>query len=62
MDVKGAIAAIDKWLKTSGMAESRLGMLSAANPHAIGRIRAGTARIETLRAALDYIKANPVRK
>ena len=62
MDIKETVAAIDKWLKALGMAESRLGMLSAANPHAIARIRAGTARIETLRAVLDYIKTNPVRK
>ena len=58
MNIKEAVATIDKWLKASGMVESRLGMLSAANPHAISRIRAGTARIETLRAVLDYIKAN----
>ena len=62
MEIETAIAQIDKWLKATGMAESRLGMLSCANPYAVNRIRSGTARIETLQAVLTYIKANPARR
>jgi hypothetical protein len=62
MDIQDAVTRIDRWLKATKMAESRLGMLSSANPHAISRIRAGTARIDTLQAVLDYIEKNPSRK
>ena len=44
------------------MKESRLGLLAAANPRAIERIRSGDAKIKTLDAVLAYIKANPVKK
>jgi len=62
MNIKTSVAKIETWLKHSKVAESRLGMLSAANPHAISRIRAGSARIETLQAVLDYIERNPVKR
>ena len=49
---------IDKWLKATGTKESRLGLLAAANPRAISRIRNGTALVSTLDAILTYIRAN----
>lgn len=51
--------AIDKWLKKTGMPEARLGLLAAANPHAVARIRDGTAQVRTLNAVLNYIRKNP---
>jgi len=56
------IAEIEKWLAAAGMSESRLGLLACANPRAIERIRNGSARIETLRQVLAYVRANPVRR
>lgn len=53
---------IEKWLKQTKTKESRLGLLAAANPRAIGRIRNGTARVETLNAVLRYIRENPARR
>lgn len=55
------IKKIEAWLAKSGMTESRLGLLACANARAIERVRDGTARIETLRALLAYIAANPVK-
>lgn len=54
--------AIDAWLKRTGMLESRLGLLACANPYAVGRIRAGTARVETLNEVLNYIRRNPAQR
>ena len=50
---------IDAWLAKTKTAVSRLGMLAAANPKAVERIRDGTARVETLNRVLAYIRANP---
>lgn len=50
---------IDKWLEKTGVPEARLGLLAAANPHAVERIRAGTAQVQTLNAVLNYIRKNP---
>lgn len=59
---KAEIKSIEDWLKASGMKESRLGLLAAANPRAIERIRSGDAKIKTLDAVLAYIEANPAKK
>ena len=56
------IEEIDAYLKETGMSESRLGLLSCANQYVIGRIRKGNARVESLRAVLDYIQQHPVKK
>ena len=56
-----AIEQIDKWLKATGMAESRLGMLACANTRAIKRVREKTASLETLEAILEYIKNHPAK-
>jgi hypothetical protein len=53
---------IDRWLEKTGVQEARLGLLAAANPHAVARIRAGTAQIQTLNAVLNYIRKNPPKK
>jgi hypothetical protein len=58
----GHMKVIDRWLKKSGMSESRLGLLAAANPRAVERIRAGGATISTLNAVLRYIQMNPVSR
>jgi hypothetical protein len=50
---------IDKWLKRTGTPEWKLGVLAAANAKAVARIRAGTARVETLNDVLSYIRRNP---
>jgi len=60
--VDKALAQIDGYLETTGMAESRLGLLSAASGGAIKRIRNGTAQITTLQAVLRYIEQNPARR
>lgn len=56
------IKRIDAYLAKSGMAESRLGLLACANARAVERVRDGTARVETLRAILEYIASNPIRE
>ena len=53
-----ALEEIEQWLRRTGTKDSRLGMLSAANPKAIERIRDGTAQVATLNAVLAYIRAN----
>lgn len=53
---------IDRWLKKTGVPEARLGLLAAANPRAVERIRSGTATVDTLNAVLRYIKANPAKR
>jgi len=55
------IDQIDAYLKATGMPESRLGLLACANQRAVQRIREGTARVESLRAVLDYIQQHPLR-
>lgn len=54
-----SIKKIDGWLKKTGMSESRLGLLSAANSAAVKAIRRGTARVVTLQAVLQYIEDHP---
>lgn len=61
MGTEQGIEAIERWLQATGMTESRLGLLAAANPRAVARIRDGTAHIATLQAVLKYIRANPSR-
>lgn len=56
------IKRIEAYLAKSGMPESRLGLLACANARAIERVRNGSASIETLRAVLNYIAANPIRE
>lgn len=55
----GKLEEIARWLKINKMPESRLGLLSCANPRAIERIRDATARVATLEAVLKYIRHNP---
>lgn len=57
--VDTAVSEIDAWLKKTGVAESRLGLLACANARAVDRVRNGTATVQTLRSLMDYIKANP---
>lgn len=54
------IAKIEAYLKTSGMKESRLGLLACANARAVERIRNGSGSVESLRAVIQYISQNPV--
>lgn len=56
-----AIEKIDKWLKATGMAESRLGALACANTRAIARVREKKASLATLDAILEYIEKNPAK-
>lgn len=55
------IRKIDEWLSKTGMAESRLGMLSCANQRAVERVRNRTASLETFQAIIDYITKNPAK-
>lgn len=50
---------IDRWLAKSGIKAGRLGLLAAANPYAVGRIKDGSAQVATLIAVLKYIRAHP---
>ena len=59
--VAQALDKIDKWLKQTGMAESRLGLLACANARAVERVRGGTGSVATLQAILEYIEAHPAR-
>ncbi len=59
--VAQAIDRIDKYLKTSGIKESRLGLLACANPRAVQRVRDKSASIETLESLLEYIESHPAR-
>ena len=56
-----ALDKIDKWLKASGMSESRLGLLSCANARAVERVRSGSGSVATLQAILAYIETHPAR-
>lgn len=58
--VDQAVAEIEKWLKASGMNESRLGNLACANPRAVERIRDGRGNVATLKALLDYVAKHPM--
>lgn len=59
--VAQALDKIDKWLKQSGMKESRLGLLACANARAVQRVRDKSASIETLEHLLAYIEKNPAK-
>jgi hypothetical protein len=61
-DMEANVKDIDKWLRDSGMAESRLGLLACANARAIERIRNGSASIDTLNKVIAYIRKNPPRR
>jgi hypothetical protein len=54
-----ALDEIERWLRATGMAESRLGMLSAANQLAVPRLRNGTAQVSTLTAVLKFVREHP---
>lgn len=56
-----ALDKIDKWLKSTGMSESRLGLLSCANARAVERVRTGSGSVATLQAILEYIETHPAR-
>lgn len=53
--VDDALQKIDAWLEKTGTPEYRLGLMACANPRAVERVRAGTARVDSLRQILDYI-------
>lgn len=55
------IEKIEAWLAATNTTEGRLGLLAAANPRAVARIRTGTAYAATLSAVLKYIRAHPPR-
>ena len=55
------IEKIDAYLEATGMPESRLGLLACANQRVVERIRKGNARVESLRAVLDYIHQHPAK-
>lgn len=59
--VTAQIKRIDAFLARTGMKESRLGLLAAANARAVERIRDGTASVKTLDDVLTYIDAQPAR-
>lgn len=59
--VATALDRIDKWLKASGMTESRLGMLACANARAVERVRNKSGSVATLEAILEYIDRNPAK-
>ena len=59
--VAQALDKIDKWLKVTGMSESRLGLLSCANARAVERVRNGSGSVATLQAVLAYIEEHPAK-
>ncbi len=56
------IVKIDQWLDAVGAPFSRLGLLACANPHAVDRIKKGTASISTYKAVMRYIETHPPAK
>lgn len=56
------IKEIDDWLRKTGWADSRLGMLATANARAVARIRDGSARVSTLTAVLKFIYDHPASR
>lgn len=56
-----ALDKIDRWLKVTGMTESRLGLLACANARAVERVRNGSGSVATLRAILEYIEDHPAK-
>lgn len=55
-----AIKEIEAFLTRTGMKESRLGLLACANPRAVERVRDGSARVETLRALVEFVRERGV--
>lgn len=53
--MRATLKKIDEWLELTGLPESRLGLLSCANPRAIARIRSGSATLATLAKVEDYL-------
>jgi hypothetical protein len=53
------IVKINEWLEATNAPLSRLGLLACANPHAVHRIRNGTASMNTYKAVMAYIEKNP---
>lgn len=63
MALEKYVREIERWLQKTGIKESRLGLEAAANQRAVGRIRDGSARLDTLEAVLRFIRQNrPQRK
>lgn len=56
-----ALDKIDKWLKATGMSESRLGLLACANARAVERVRNRSGSVATLEAILEYIDKHPAK-
>lgn len=54
----GALREIEAFLRRTGMKASRLGLLACANPRAVERARDGSARVETLRALVEYVRTH----
>jgi hypothetical protein len=59
--VAQALSVIERYLKHTGMKESRLGLLACANARAVERARSKSASIETLEQLLEYIEAHPAK-
>ncbi len=57
--VDDAVKEIEDFLARTGMKESRLGLLACANPRAVERVRDGSARVETLRALVEFVRREP---
>ncbi len=56
-----SVEKIERWLKQTGMTESRLGLLACANPRAVQRVRDKTATLQTFEALLTYMERNPAK-
>lgn len=54
--VDECLEEIDSFLRETRMKESRLGLLACANPRAVARVRDGSAKVETLRALIHYVR------
>lgn len=50
------IQKIEAFLISHGMTESRMGLLACGNPRAVERVRDGSARVETLRALVEFVR------
>lgn len=61
LSVAEMVDKIGAWLRATGMAEARLGLLACANVRAVKRVRAYKAQMNTLEAILDYIDQHPAR-
>lgn len=53
---------VNRWLRRTGVAPTRLGIMVCNNPNMVARLRDGKATLGTLRKLIKFIKKYPAGK